>query len=87
MTVNRLIINIKVQTGQQKQYVDFIDDYISLGVCSRPMKNQANSEVIKILSKLFKASSSKIKIIHGQKNSSKTIVIINPEFIPKNLNI
>lgn len=85
--MNRLIINIKVQTGQQKQYVDFIDDHISLGVCSRPMKNQANLEVIKILSKLFKTSSSKIKIIHGQKNSSKTIVIINPEFIPKNLNI
>ena len=87
MTVNKLIINIKVQTGQQKQYVDFIDDHISLGVCSRPIKNQANSEVIKILSELFKTSSSKIKIIYGQTNSSKTVVIINPEFIPENLNI
>ena len=82
MTMNKLIINIKVQTGQQKQY-----DHISLGVCSRPIKNQANSEVIKILSELFKTSSSKIKIIYGQKNSLKTIVIINPEFIPENLNI
>jgi|TARA_B100001750_G_C15269950_1_gene476989 uncharacterized protein (TIGR00251 family) len=85
--VNKLIINVKVQTGQQKQYVDFINDHISIGVCSRPIKNQANSEVIKILSELFKTNSSQIKIVYGQKNSSKTVVIIKPEFIPKNLNI
>ena len=85
--MNKLIINVKVQTGQQKQYVDFINDHISIGVCSRPIKNQANSEVIKILSELFKTNSSQIKIIYGQKNSSKTVVIIKPEFIPKNLNI
>ena len=85
--MNKLIINVKVQTGQQKQYVDFINDHISIGVCSRHIKNQANSEVIKILSELFKTNSSQIKIIYGQKNSSKTVVIIKPEFIPKNLNI
>ena len=85
--MNKLIINVKVQTGQQKQYVDFINDHISIGVCSRPIKNQANSEVIKILSELFKTNSSQIKIVYGQKNSLKTIVIINPEFIPENLNI
>ncbi len=85
--MNKLIINVKVQTGQQKQYVDFINDHISIGVCSRPIKNQANSEVIKILSELFKTNSSQIKIVYGQKNSSKTVVIIKPEFIPKNLNI
>lgn len=85
--MNKLIINVKVQTGQQKQYVDFINDHISIGVCSHPIKNQANSEVIKILSELFKTNSSQIKIVYGQKNSSKTVVIIKPEFIPKNLNI
>ena len=67
--MNKLIINVKVQTGQQKQYVDFINDHISIGVCSRPIKNQANSEVIKILSELFKTNSSQIKIVYGQKNS------------------
>ena len=67
--MNKLIINVKVQTGQQKQYVDFINDHISIGVCSRPIKNQANSEVIKILSELFKTNSFQIKIVYGQKNS------------------
>lgn len=84
MKDDSLIINIKVKTGLKGNYIKSEDNIVHIGVKSIPLKNQANIEIIKILSDLFGVKSSNVKIIHGKTNNLKTIEIINPRFISKN---
>ena len=63
MDNNHLIIQINVKTGLQDNYLKFEDGQIILGIKSLPLKNKANLEVIKILSKLFRVDDIDIIII------------------------
>ena len=85
MDNNHLIIHINVKTGLQDNYLKFEDGQIILGIKSLPLKNKANLEVIKILSKLFRVDDIDIMIIQGMSNNIKTIKIINPKFIPNEI--
>tara|TARA_B110000263_G_scaffold60227_1_gene51715 strand:+ start:680 stop:940 length:261 start_codon:yes stop_codon:yes gene_type:complete len=85
MDNNHLIIQINVKTGLQDNYLKFEDGQIILGIKSLPLKNKANLEVIKILSKLFRVDDIDIMIIQGMSNNIKTIKIINPKFIPNEI--
>ena len=85
MDNNHLIIHINVKTGLQDNYIKFEDGQIILGIKSLPLKNKANLEVIKILSKLFRVDDIDIMIIQGMSNNIKTIKIINPKFIPNEI--
>ncbi len=85
MDNNHLIIQINVKTGLQDNYLKFEDGQIILGIKSLPLKNKANLEVIKILSKLFCVDDIDIIIIQGMSNNIKTIKIINPKFIPNEI--
>ena len=81
MDSNHLIIHINVKTGLQDNYLKFEDGQIILGIKSLPLKNKANLEVIKILSKLFRVDDVDVIIIKGMSNNIKTIKIIDPKFI------
>tara|TARA_B100000929_G_scaffold280862_1_gene259268 strand:+ start:623 stop:883 length:261 start_codon:yes stop_codon:yes gene_type:complete len=82
MDNNHLIIHINVKTGLQDNYMEFEDGQIILGIKSLPLKNKANLEVIKILSKFFHVDDVDVIIIKGMSNNIKTIKIIDPKFIP-----
>ena len=85
MDNNHLIIQINVKTGLQDNYLKFEDGQIILGIKSLPLKNKANLEVIKILSKLFRVDDVDVIIIKGMSNNIKTIKIIDPKFIPNEI--
>lgn len=85
MDSNHLIIHINVKTGLQDNYLKFEDGQIILGMKSLPLKNKANLEVIKILSKLFRVDDVDVIIIKGMSNNIKTIKIIDPKFIPNEI--
>ena len=85
MDNNHLIIHINVKTGLQDNYIKFEDGQIILGMKSLPLKNKANLEVIKILSKLFRVDDVNVIIIKGVSNNIKTIKIIDPKFIPNEI--
>ena len=85
MDNNYLIIHINVKTGLQDNYLKFEDGQIILGIKSLPLKNKANLEVIKILSKLFRVDDVNVIIIKGVSNNIKTIKIIDPKFIPNEI--
>ncbi|NSL76569.1 MAG: DUF167 domain-containing protein [Thaumarchaeota archaeon] len=85
MDNNHLIIHINVKTGLQDNYLKFEDGQIILGIKSLPLKNKANLEVIKILSKLFRVDDVDVIIIKGMSNNIKTIKIIDPKFIPNEI--
>ena len=85
MDNNHLIIHISVKTGLQDNYIKFEDGQIILGIKSLPLKNKANLEVIKILSKFFRVDDVDVIIIKGMSNNIKTIKIIDPKFIPNEI--
>mgnify|MGYP001421001180 FL=1 len=85
MDNNHLIIHINVKTGLQDNYLKFEDGQIILGIKSLPLKNKANLEVIKILSKFFRVDDVDVIIIKGMSNNIKTIKIIDPKFIPNEI--
>ena len=85
MDNNHLIIHINVKTGLQDNYIKFEDGQIILGIKSLPLKNKANLEVIKILSKFFRVDDVDVIVIKGLSNNIKTIKIIDPKFIPNEI--
>ena len=85
MDNNHIIIHINVKTGLQDNYIKFEDGQIILGIKSLPLKNKANLEVIKILSKFFRVDDVDVIIIKGMSNNIKTIKIIDPKFIPNEI--
>ena len=69
-----MIINVKVKPRSSEQKVSRINENKFL-IClkSKPENNKANIELIKLISKYFKISYTKIKIKSGFTNSNKTV--------------
>jgi len=67
----------KVTVEFNKDFLTIKDEQITIGIKSKPIKGEANKEIIKKLSKHFRVSSSKIQIISGHKSSEKIIQVQN----------
>jgi uncharacterized protein len=68
-----MLINIKVKPNSSKSEFDESNNLAYLK--SSPEKNKANIELIKLLAKHFKVSSSQIKIKKGLTSKQKTIEV------------
>jgi len=70
-----MILKIKVKPNSSKS---FFDSNLNLAFLkSSPEKNKANLELIKLLAKHFKVSSSQVKIIKGLTSREKVVEIID----------
>jgi uncharacterized protein (TIGR00251 family) len=58
-----------------KETFEISENKIIMGLKSRPIKGEANKEIIKKLAKHFRVSSSKIQIKSGHKSKTKIIEI------------
>ena len=58
-----------------KENLEISENKIIMGIKSRPVKGEANKEIIKKLAKHFGVSSSKIQIKAGHKSKTKIIEI------------
>ena len=71
-----LKIRVKINSKVQKvSYNQFTDSRITIKLKSKPVKNRANKELIKLLSKKLNIATNQIQIIAGPKNANKTIQI------------
>jgi len=61
----------------QKDFLKVEGNQITIGIKSRPIKGQANKEIIKKISKYFGVSSSCVTIKKGQKTEKKIIEVLN----------
>ncbi len=61
----------------QKDFLKVEGNQITIGIKSKPIKGQANKEIIKKLSKYFGVSSSCITIRKGQKTEKKIVEVLN----------
>jgi uncharacterized protein (TIGR00251 family) len=61
----------------QKDFLKVEGNQITIGIKSKPIKGQANKEIIKKISKYFGVSSSCVTIKKGQKTEKKIIEVLN----------
>jgi len=66
----------KVHVEFSKEFLKIEKDHINIGIKSKPIKGEANKEIIKKIAKHFKISSSLIHIKVGHKSSEKIIEIL-----------
>lgn len=60
----------------QKDFVKVEGNQVTIGVKSKPIKGEANKEIIKKLAKHFGVSSSSVTIRSGQKTKKKIVEIL-----------
>ena len=65
----------KLHVEFHKDFVKVKNDEITIGISARPVKGEANKEIIKKLGKHFGLSTSYIKIKAGQKSKQKIVEI------------
>jgi uncharacterized protein (TIGR00251 family) len=61
----------------QKDFLKVEENQITIGIKSKPIKGQANKEIIKKISKYFEVSSSCVTIKKGQKTQKKIVEVLN----------
>ena len=66
----------KVHVEFSKEVLEVINDEIIIGIKSKPIKGEANKEIIKKIAKHFKISTALVQIKSGHKSSEKIIEIL-----------
>ena len=66
----------KVHVEFSKKVLEIINDEITIGIKSKPIKGEANKEIIRKIAKHFKISTALIQIKSGHKSSEKIIEIL-----------
>ena len=65
----------KVQVEFSKEILEINKDQITIGIKTRPVKGEANKEIIKRLAKHFGVSTRNVHIKSGHKSQQKIIEI------------
>jgi uncharacterized protein (TIGR00251 family) len=81
-----ILLKIRVKTNSKLQKISYnrcIDSWITINLISKPIKNKANKELIKLLSKKLRIATNQIQIISGTKSENKSIRIRFYEDISK----
>lgn len=66
----------KVSVNFSKEFLEINENQINIGIKLKPIKGQANKEIIKKLAKHFGISSSQIQIKTGHKSQEKIIEVL-----------
>lgn len=61
-----------------RDFIEVKDDHIEVGVMAKPVKGEANAEIIKKIAKHFGVSRSSVRIVAGEKSRDKIIEIMTP---------
>jgi len=69
-----LIYKVKVEFS--KEFLEIEDNQINIGIKSKPVKGEANKEIIKKLAKHFGISTALIHIKSGHKSKQKIIEVL-----------
>ncbi|PIW33234.1 MAG: hypothetical protein COW27_01450 [Nitrosopumilales archaeon CG15_BIG_FIL_POST_REV_8_21_14_020_37_12] len=65
----------ELQVEFHKDFVEINENKIIIGIKSKPIKGEANKEIIKKLAKHFGVSTSLVRIRTGQKSREKIVEI------------
>lgn len=74
------ILHVNIKTNSKKQGVTDNDEFLTIQVLAKPIKNKANIELIRFLKNKLNIASNQVKILKGLRSSNKSIQI---EFLEK----
>jgi len=66
----------KVRVEFSKEFLEIKENQINIGIKSRPLKGEANKEIIKKIAKHFGVSTALVQIKSGHKSREKIIEIL-----------
>jgi len=66
----------KLHVEFSREFLEIEKEQINIGVKSKPIKGEANKEIIKKIAKHFKISTNLVQIKSGHKSSEKIIEIL-----------
>ena len=66
----------KVSVLFHKDHITITGDHIDIGIMAKPVKGEANLEIIKKIAKHFGIPKSRVKIVSGEKSREKIIEVI-----------
>jgi hypothetical protein len=69
------ILIYKVHVEFSNEFLEIKENQINIGIKSKPIKGEANKEIIKKIAKHFKISTALVKIKSGHKSQEKIIEI------------
>ncbi|MFH0713899.1 MAG: DUF167 domain-containing protein [Candidatus Micrarchaeota archaeon] len=70
------ILQIRVVTNSSKQEVVPCGDYLKVKVTAKPIKGEANKEIIELLAQYCKTEKKNVKILKGAKSKRKTVEVL-----------
>lgn len=80
-TRDGVIFNVKlVPNSSFNKIVDYTSEYVRIKICSPPLENRANKELIEFCSDLFDISKSKVLIVSGEKSKLKKVLLKDVSF-------
>ena len=69
------LVHVNVKPNSKMQAIIEKDEFLTISVKSKAIKNKANKELINLIKKKLEISPNQIKIISGLKSSNKIIQI------------
>ncbi len=66
----------KVRVEFSKEFLEIQENQICIGIKSKPVKGEANKEIIKKIAKHFGVSTARVHIKSGHKSRQKIVEII-----------
>ncbi len=66
----------KASVSFHRDFIEVKDDRIEIGIMARPVKGEANVEIVKKIAKHFGVSRSNVRIVAGEKSRDKIIEVM-----------
>lgn len=71
-----IVLTVKlIPNGSSDSVIGWCSDYFKIKLCSPPIENKANKQLIIFLAKLLKVPKSNISFISGEKSKLKKLLI------------
>ncbi|WP_101476557.1 DUF167 domain-containing protein [Candidatus Nitrosotalea bavarica] len=65
----------KVSVSFHKDHIEIIGDYIEIGIMVKPVKGEANLEILKKIAKHLGVPKSNVRIVAGEKSRDKIVEV------------
>lgn len=72
----------KVSVSFHKNHIEIIGDHIEIGIMAKPVKGEANLEIIKKIAKHLDIPKSNVRIVAGEKSRDKIVEVIQQSAKP-----
>lgn len=83
-----LLLHLYVQPNAKKdELVGKYGDNLKIRITALPVDNKANKHLLKFLAKIFAVANSQVKLIKGENQRIKRVIVLKPQNLPELIQI